>query len=169
MRKNGLRVVRCGLRVSVSPFTTRYLPIAAVSRLADLPTSRFADKFWEGELSGEPNLGARCGVRLSSQNFRQCRSTATQNYSLLAVRHSLFAIRYSLSFRLGRNFALPLSALQKSHPPVANCQSPFAFTIRHSLPFRLRVIKAVCHSLLAVRHSLFATRHSPFQKFSPTG
>ncbi|MCC6038720.1 MAG: hypothetical protein LM632_11005, partial [Armatimonadetes bacterium] len=75
------------------------------------------------------------------------------NYSLLAVRHSLlaavltFASRYSLPFPdlpicrlhdlpktwLSRNFALPLSALQKSHPPVTNCQSPFAFTIRHSL------------------------------------
>jgi hypothetical protein len=32
---------------------------------------------------------AKCG--LSSQNFRQCRSTATQNYSPLSVRHSLFA------------------------------------------------------------------------------
>jgi len=33
--------------------------------------------------------------------FRQCRSTALQkNYSLLAIR-------YSLPFRLGRNFALP--------------------------------------------------------------
>jgi hypothetical protein len=98
--------------------------------------------------------------------------------SPFAIRHSLlaavltFAIRYSLPFPdlpicrlhdlpktwLGRNFALPLFALQKTHPPVANCQSPFA--TRHSLPFRLRVVKAVCHSPLAVRHSLFATRYS---------
>jgi hypothetical protein len=99
---------------------------------------------------------------LSSQNFWQCKSTATQNYSPLAIR-------YSLPFRLGRNFAFPLFALQKSHPPVANCQLPFAFTIRHSLPFRLRVVKAVCYSPLAVRHSLFSTRYSPFQKFSPAG
>jgi hypothetical protein len=131
MRKNELRVVRCGLRVSVSPFTTRYSPIAAVSRLADLPTSRLADKFWEGELSGEPNLGARCGVRLSSQNFRQCRSTATQNYSLLAIRQSLPFLALTGGscssttefFRHGRS-----RALQKNHSPLA---------IRYSLPFRL--------------------------------
>ena len=67
MRKNGLRVVRCGLRVSVSPFTTRYSPIAAVSRLADLPTSRLADKFWEGEHLGEPKSvpSSECGVQKS--------------------------------------------------------------------------------------------------------
>jgi hypothetical protein len=84
-------------------------------------------------------------------------------HSLFAIRYSLlaavltFASRYSLPFPdlpicrfhdlpktwLGRNFALPLSALQKSHPPVANCQSPFA--IRHSLPQRdgLRNLPAV--------------------------
>ncbi|MDT7893493.1 MAG: hypothetical protein RRA51_04145, partial [Armatimonadota bacterium] len=99
--------------IRYSPFATRCCfnirqsLFAAVSRLADLPISRFADKI-----------------------------------------------------RLGRNFALPLSALQKSHPPVANCQLPFAFTIRHSLPFRLRVVKAVCHSPLTIRHSLLATRPS---------
>jgi hypothetical protein len=115
-----------------------------------------------------------------------------------AIRHSLpaavltFASRYSLPFffrladlpisrfadkiRLGRNFALPLFALQKSHPPVANCQSPFAFATRHSLlaircrfdcgwskPFAIR------HSLFATQYSPLATRHSPSQKFSPTG
>ncbi|MFZ8851860.1 MAG: hypothetical protein ACO2PL_07115 [Armatimonadota bacterium] len=35
-------------------------------------------------------------MRLSSQNFRQCKSTATQNYSPLATRCSPFATRHSL-------------------------------------------------------------------------
>jgi len=69
---------------------------------------------------------------------------------------------------LGRSLALPLFALQKSHPPVANFQSPLAFTIRHSLlailcrfdcgwskPFAIR------HSLFANHYSLFAIRYSP--------
>jgi hypothetical protein len=38
---------------------------------------------WKGEPSGEPNLSASCEV--------QCRNTATQNYSPLAIRYSLSA------------------------------------------------------------------------------
>jgi tetratricopeptide (TPR) repeat protein len=57
---------------------------------------------------------------LSSQNFRQCKSTATQNYSPLSVRHSLFATRYSLPFRLGRNFALPFLV---ATPLLKTCQN----------------------------------------------
>jgi hypothetical protein len=95
----------------------------------------------------------------------------TTRHSLFAarcrftIRHSLLAIRYSLPFffrladlpisrfadkiRLGRNFALPLSALQKSHPPVANCQLLFA--TRHSLLQRGWVAKFAsgCDNLLA--------------------
>ena len=92
--------------IRYSPFATRccfnirHSLFAAVSRLADLPTCRFADKI-----------------------------------------------------RLGRSLALPLFALQKSHPPVANCQSPLAFTIRHSL--------------LATRLSSFTNRQSlPFCQLS---
>jgi hypothetical protein len=146
---------------------------------------------------------AKCGCQAKIFGNARALPHKTTRYSPLAVRHSLFAIRhsllaavltfasrYSLPFPdlpicrfhdlpktwLGRNFALPLSALQKSHPPVANCQSPFAFTIRHSLlaircrfdcgwskPFAIR------HSLFATHYSPLAIRHSPFQKFSPTG
>jgi hypothetical protein len=96
-----------GQRYLPSLLAIRQSPIAAVSRLADLPISRFADKI-----------------------------------------------------RLGRNFALPLSALQKSHPPVANCHSRSLFAIRcrfdcgWSKPFAIR------HSLFATHYSLFAIRHS---------
>jgi hypothetical protein len=40
-----LFAIRC------SPFTSRQSPFAAISRLADLPISRFADKFGSAEAS----------------------------------------------------------------------------------------------------------------------
>jgi hypothetical protein len=104
--------------IRLSLLAIRQSPIAAVSRLADLSISRFADKIW-----------------------------------------------------LGRNFALPLSALQKSHP-----QSPIAIRVHYS-PFaavstaggQSRLPFATRCSPLTIRYSPFATRHSPFQKFSPVG
>ncbi|MFZ8852550.1 zinc ribbon domain-containing protein, partial [Fervidibacter sp.] len=60
-------------------------------------------------------------MRLSSQNFRQCKSTATQNYSPLAIR-------YSLPFY---------------HSPLATRHSLLAavltFASRYSLPFFFRL------------------------------
>jgi hypothetical protein len=107
-----------------------------------------------------PALPSRKTIRYSPFAIRCCFNIRQSLFAAVSRLADLPISRFADKIRLGRNFALPLSALQKSHPPVANCQLPFAFTIRHSLPFRLRVIKAVCHSPLAVRRSLFAICHS---------
>jgi hypothetical protein len=102
-------------------------------------------------------LGARCGVRLSSQNFRQCRSTATQNYSLLAIRQSLpfLALTGGSCSRTTEN-KFGCSGEQPSsfvparpkffgtaepcppEKPSATCYSPF--TIRYRFGFNWRVV-----------------------------
>ena len=74
---------------------------------------------------------AECGVQLlGAEIFRQCKSTALQKshppvanrQSPFAVYYSLFAIRYSLSFWLGRNLALPAIITAHSTSQLVRCQ-----------------------------------------------
>ena len=149
--------------------------------MTDFSERRIYSAFGRANLPVSQNLSAECRVQsLNTEIFRQCRSTALQkNHSLFAIRYSPFNFHQSpITIRifpdlpicrfhdlpttwLGRSLALPLSALQKSHPPVANCHSRSLFAIRYS-PFAA-VSTAGGQSRLP-----FATRCSPLTiRYSP--
>jgi hypothetical protein len=105
---------------------------------------------------------------LSSQNFRQCKSTATQNYSPLAAVSRLADLpisRFADKIRLGRNFALPLSRL-------SSCASFFKSVSKKTKPAKagwekLEGASPDAPDFSAVREHcppenlLFAIRYSP--------
>jgi len=87
---------------------------------------RIYSAFWEGEPPGEPKLSARCGVQLlkaekflGSARALPSRKTFANRQLLFAVHYSLFAIRYSLSFWVGRSLALSIHSVTRpsSHAP----------------------------------------------------
>jgi len=110
---------------------------------------------------------------ISPSHFLPSRKVIHQ--SLIANCHSLFAIRYSLSFRLGRSLALQLSRLslrlvfksvsKKTKPAKAGWEK-----LEGASPDAPKIFRQ-CRStaLQKTCYSPFATRHSPSQKFSPAG
>jgi hypothetical protein len=94
--------------------------------MANFLSAEFIRRFGKGEPPGEPKLSARCGVQLlkaekflGSARAPPSRKTFANRQLLFAVHYSLFAIRYSLSFWVGRSLALSIHSVTRpsSHAP----------------------------------------------------
>ena len=150
------------LATRCSPFAIRHSLLAAVLTFA----SRYSLPFPDLPICRPADLPIRFGsAGASPSHFLPSRKVIHQ--SLIANRHSLFAIRYLLSFRLGRSLALPLSRLSSCALFLSRCLRKRSLLKQAGKNWRAHLLMrrkffgsagALPSRKLAIRHSLLATR-----------